>query len=57
MLMEISTTDFGKTTRHMAMVSTVILMVQDMKETGKKTSSMERVLKHGLTVLVIKDTT
>ena len=41
--------DNGKTTKHMVRVSTGIWTGQSIKETGMKTSSMEKEKRHGQT--------
>lgn len=45
----------GRMTRLMDMASTCIPMAHNMKDSGKKTSSMEKVKRHGLMVLSTKE--
>lgn len=55
MPMEISTMVFGRTIRRMALVFTVTWTVQDTRDTGRKTSSTDKGLRHGQMELVIKE--
>lgn len=55
MLTEMSMMDSGWMTKLMDLESIVILMVLNMKVTGKKINNTEMVLKHGQMVLNIKD--
>jgi hypothetical protein len=57
MLMETSMMATGKTTKPMAMESIVTWTVPDTRVIGKKTSNTVRVLKPGLMVLAITETT
>ena len=57
MLMVMFTRASGRMTKHTAMEDTSMLMEQLMLEIGKTISSMERVLKHGLTGPNMKDNT
>jgi hypothetical protein len=57
MQMGMYTMVFGKMIKHMVMVSMLIRMVQDMRDTGKKINNMVKVLKHGQMVLAMKGIT
>ena len=54
MLMVMSTKANGKMTRPMVLVYTCILMVPNMKDTGRKINNTVKEKKHGLMVLAIK---
>ena len=52
--MEMFMTENGRTIKLMAMEFTITLMAQNMKDSGSKTSSTERVLRFGPTMLNTK---